>query len=82
MILSPERLVGWKIISCQGKLLVPSAPCRQMNFSGLRFEAESPGEGEAVPRLDIASLYDTRIYYLVQLTGGQKENNNPLCFVK
>lgn len=28
------------------------------------------------------SLYCTRIYYLVQLTGGQKDNNNPLCFVK
>jgi len=40
------------------------------------------GKGKAVLRLDMASLYDMRIYYLVQFTGGQKENNNPLYFVK
>lgn len=53
-----------------------------MNFSGLRFEAKSPGEGAAVPGLDMASLCDTGIYYLVRFTGGLKENNNTLCFMK
>lgn len=57
---------------------MPPAPCCQIRFGGLRSDAESPRKGEAVPRLDRKSLYDTRIYYLVQFTGGQKENNNQI----
>lgn len=37
-----------------------------MNFSGLRFEAESPGEGEAAPGLDMAHTYTAQEFISLQ----------------